>query len=722
MKKADLLKMDRLTATPDMMRHAKNDSPAIVTLGYREMREQYKYDLYLRCRVQNGILKVSLFWTGNMHKGGNLPIYEVYFSREEKKFITYDCTYNKWLDSKLDRLDWPQYRSAYYMKAYISRRTRITMRNYLGIENGRLSDLLNYQLKIRQEQLEQRHKRETDRWDNDLAQTPPLPKDWSRWVDKVAIPENYIFYHYKKGGAKTGYCSYCEKEVPIHKPLYNKEGRCPCCRHKITFKSIGRAGFFHTQKVYFYLIQRCKDGVMVREFEGLRTYRKGEYMTPECYVHEIRRMICDRNAIPQRAYYWGLYKQKTYRWINGYINKSGWYTDYSGMVYGKTLPALSKRELKKTGLLEYVRGNKCVDPEEYLIAYEKRPYIEKFVKAGLSRLAKEYVKGRHKYGCDDVPLSIQESSLTKLLGIDGQELKRLRKNNGGSGFLNWLQYEKASGKGIPDRTISWLCGEEITPSDLKFIREKMSISQIHNYIARQMSKEHMSSHNVINTWADYLSMAKGLHMNTDDERIYRVRDLKRRHNELVQSCQKYGTSMTIRIGKILNEYPHIDEICQSLKEKYEYSDEEYMIVAPTGVEDIILEGNALTHCIANSDRYWDRIENRESYILFLRKSTDPTKAFYTLEIEPDGTIRQKRSTLNEQYEDIEQATGFLLKWQQVVAKRLTAEDRSLAGQSRALRTEEFEQLRKDQVTVRTGTLSGKLLVDVLMSDLMENAA
>lgn len=508
----------------------------------------------------------------------------------------------------------------------------------------------------------------------------------------------------------------------IQRPLYNKEGRCPCCRHKITFKSIGRAGFFHTQKVYFYLIQRCKDGVMIREFEGYRAYRKGEYMTPECYIHEIHRTICDKNAIPQRAYYWGIYKQKTYRWINGYINKGGWYTDYSGMVYGKTLPALSKHELKKTGLPEYIRGQKFVDPEEYLIAYEKRPYIEKFVKAGLSRLAKEYVKGRHKYGCDDVPLSIQENSLTKLLGIDGQELKRLRQNNGDSGFLNWLQYEKASGKEIPDRTISWLCEKKITPSDLKFIRGNMSISQIHNYIVRQMKQSRMSSHDVITTWADYLSMAKRLHMDTDSELVYRVRDLKRRHNELVQSCQKYGTSMTIRVGKILEEYPHIDEICQSLKEKYEYSDEEYMIVAPTCVEDIILEGNALTHCIANSDRYWDRIENRESYILFLRKSADPTKAFYTLEIEPDGTIRQKRSKLNEQYEDIKQATGFLLKWQQVVAKRLTDEDRSLAGQSRALRTEEFEQLRKDQVTVRTGTLSGKLLVDVLMGDLMENAA
>ena len=58
----------------------------------------------------------------------------------------------------------------------------------------------------------------------------------------------------------------------------------------------------------------------------------------------------------------------------------------------------------------------------------------------------------------------------------------------------------------------------------------------------------------------------------------------------------------------------------------------------------------------------------------------------------------------------------------VVAKRQTEEDRSLAGQSRVLRTEEFGQLRKDQVTVLTGTLSGKLLGDVLMGDLMENSS
>ena len=723
MNKNELLKMDKLVATPNMMRLAKNDTPVVKIIPYsRTKYENYKYDLYIRSRIQNGILKVALFGTANMRLGGNLPIYAVYFSRKERNFITYDCQRKKWLTSKLDLLDWPQGEYVYNISAYVNRSTSTAIRNYLGTGDGRLIDLLNYQLKIREEQLEQRHKKETDKWDNDLAQTPPLPRDWKRWVDKVAIPENFIFYHYKKGGAKTGYCSYCEKEVPIQHPLYNKEGRCPCCRHKITFKSIGRVGFFQTQKASFYLIQCCKDGLMLREFEGCRTYRKGEYMTPECYIHEIRRMICDKNAIPQRAYYWGLYKQKSLRWISGYINRGGWWSDYSGRVYGRTLPYLSRHELKKTGLIEYIRQNKIVDPEEYLIAYEKHPYIEKFVKAGLSRLAQEYVKGKHRYDNDNVPLSIQESSLTKLLGIDGQELKRLRQNNGGSGFLNWMQYEKASGQEIPDYTISWLCGEEITPRDLKFVRGKMSVPQIHNYITRQMSKEHMSSHNVINTWADYLSMAKGLRMNTDNELVYRVRDLRKRHNELVQICQKQGKNIIIQVGRILEEYPHIDEICQSLKGKYEYGNEQYMIIAPSGVEEIILEGRALTHCVSNSDRYWERIENRESYILFLRKSSEPEKPYYTLEIEPDGTIRQKRSILNEQYEDINQAKDFLLEWQKAVAKRLTDEDRSLAGQSRILRMEEFEQLRKDQVTVRTGTLSGKLLVDVLMGDLMETAA
>ena len=70
----------------------------------------------------------------------------------------------------------------------------------MGERGGDLG-ILDFQRNVRDEQLEQRHKRITGAWDQDLAQVPELPKDWIHWVDKVAVRENFIFYRYKRGGA-----------------------------------------------------------------------------------------------------------------------------------------------------------------------------------------------------------------------------------------------------------------------------------------------------------------------------------------------------------------------------------------------------------------------------------------------------------------------------------------------------------------------------------------
>ena len=131
----------------------------------------------------------------------------------------------------------------------------------------------------------------------------------------------------------------------------------------------------------------------------------------------------------------------------------------------------------------------------------------------------------------------------------------------------------------------------------------------------------------------------------------------------------------------------------------------------------------LHHCVGNDgsgERYYDRIERRESFILFLRRTSEPEDPYYTLEVEPDGTVRQKRTLFDRQHEDIEQATEFLRKWQEVVAKRLTGKDLELAEQSRELRNEEFIQMQKDRVIIHTGHLAGQLLAKVLLEDLMEN--
>ena len=173
--------------------------------------------------------------------------------------------------------------------------------------------------------------------------------------------------------------------------------------------------------------------------------------------------------------------------------------------------------------------------------------------------------------------------------------------------------------------------------------------------------------------------------------------------------------------EIVPPYPHIEDILQRIKPKYEFADETYTVLVPERIEEIMIEGRLLGHCVANIDRYWDRIERRESYVLFLRHTADVDRPYYTLEVEPNGTIRQKRTQGDNQEADIEEASAFLRKWQKTVAKRLDQEDLELAKASKMLRIQEFEELRESQVTVRTGKLAGVPLLEVLQQDLMEAA-
>lgn len=93
--------------------------------------------------------------------------------------------------------------------------------------------------------------------------------------------------------------------------------------------------------------------------------------------------------------------------------------------------------------------------------------------------------------------------------------------------------------------------------------------------------------------------------------------------------------------------------------------------------------------------------------------------WYTLEIEPGGTIRQKRTTGDNQFEDLDEAMPFLLEWQSVVAGRLNKSDRIKAQKSKVLRIEGFEELRRTKKKINYGELQGTLLVEALEKDLME---
>ena len=713
MKRKELEKLPVLRATTAMLKQAENEP--MIESGYFRKELRYEHEYYARCKRFDRILKVAIYLTKNLAAGGRKPVYELFLDYDAQDFLTYSFMEKKWRTAMLRNL--PQQGFGIY-DMQISSRDSAVISQYLHSKWGAIVAIREFQEGIREKQLLARHKKETDPWDAAMALVPPLPKDWDRWVSKVGVEQNYMFYQYRRGATKTGYCSYCDREVPIRKPKHNAFTRCPRCRKTVQFKSFGKMGRLRTGRNILYLMQPYPGGFVVREFWAERTHDKEKYRNIKAFYHEFRRAIFDADAKPVQAFYWGVYKQRTSRWIKGCNCSEGYYPDESGRVYGKTVPYLARTYLQKTGLPELTRTKMKIDPEKYLVVLKRMPNLEQLTKAGLFRLAVECTQDYYKLSSIFQTTPVQRGLAPKL-GLNRLELARLRKNQGGRAFLEWLQFEKQTGKPISDFAIQWMCKEHIDPQQLQFIADRMRYGQIQHYLNRQMQELNLSSERVIELWRDYLSMAFRFGYDTNDPIVYRVRKLLQRHDELAARGEEM--QLTLRAGELLQTYPHIEQNLQAIRKKFAFTGKQFQIQVPDKLEDIFMDSRKLCHCIANSDVYWERMEHRESYLLFLRKTAEPDTPYYTVEAEPGGTVRQVRTQYNRQNDDIGEVRAFLKIWQKQLAKRLTQKDKQLAADSHELRIKELVQLRNDQVTIHTGDLAGRLLVDVLTEDLMEAA-
>lgn len=218
------------------------------------------------------------------------------------------------------------------------------------------------------------------------------------------------------------------------------------------------------------------------------------------------------------------------------------------------------------------------------------------------------------------------------------------------------------------------------------------------------------------TWRDYHNMAAQMKMNTKNEQIAKPKDVKGAHDEMLRNIQR--GDMEKKAKEIEKKWPKVNEQLKKLK-KFEFTFGDYKIVAPKDVFDIVAEGTILRHCIHTCDYYFDRIQKNESYLFFLRRSNQPDVPWYTLEVEPSGNIRQKRTTGDNQNADLQKAVGFLKKWQQYYKKQLTDEEKELGKKANELRIENYANLRKNGNKVWHGKLAGQLLADVLEKDFME---
>lgn len=78
----------------------------------------------------------------------------------------------------------------------------------------------------------------------------------------------------------------------------------------------------------------------------------------------------------------------------------------------------------------------------------------------------------------------------------------------------------------------------------------------------------------------------------------------------------------------------------------------YQIRCPKSLEELILEGQRMHHCVAS---YAQRFSNGSSLIFFMRKTEEPDASYITMEFDCAGRLIQARKAFNRGIQNSEES-------------------------------------------------------------------
>lgn len=536
-----------------------------------------------------------------------------------------------------------------------------------------------------------------------------LPDGFNDWVLRVSGTGVYAFTGTQEN---IMVCSSCTGTFPRQgkngkKAVHNERTVCPCCKKELVVKT-------RTDRirniVHAVLLQEVDEKQGIARHFGITVSADalGTHVD-EC---ENVRIILKKQPRSGRAcdiYYRG-YRDEwwTSNPCNRRINSEFLYpsgireslgdTAYEPWVNAFTALAGAGVKLMYNNLMAACPGKKLPDVIEYL--FKGRFY-------SLVRETAEHIWT--KTGSYFGPLDLYGQNTAEIFGIgDIQKINRIRDMDGGNKMVEWMKLSDKYGVKMSDETLKWFVSSRIAEKEILFIIGKMSPQQIMNYVKKQQATEYpaLDEKKVLSQWADYMGMCMAVGRDISDEMVYRPRQLRRRHDELVGEINKRriledmdrDAEKRRKAARELGErFPGAEKALRDVAEKFTYENSRFRIIVPETLFDIVTEGQALHHCVGSADRYFDRIMQHETYICFLRRVSEPEVPFYTIEVEPGGTVRQHRSYLDEE-PGIEEIRGFLREWQQEVKKRMDDRDREHAGISKRKREENIEELKRQNNT------------------------
>ncbi len=337
--------------------------------------------------------------------------------------------------------------------------------------------------------------------------------------------------------------------------------------------------------------------------------------------------------------------------------------DTWGHLYDKNLPAaLKNTPWQYCPIAEfYNHYHEPVQSLPFLAAYLKHPRLEHLVKTGFCSIVSDMV---YSYSPDCLDES--QSRTHRILKVSAEDVQFLWELNADMDTLKIFQ-EYA---GLKDRQklLLWQMEHEVS-RDILPILKYMTVHKFIRYMDRQYSflrlrrtphgsLRYKKMQDLISEYRDYLEICRKMNYDMKNSFVLYPTDLQKSHDKTAHRFkQKKDALMKQKFTAVY----------QQLLGKFDFEKSGLKIVYPNTPDDLIAEGHALHHCVGG---YGERVADKECIILFLRKCSDESKPFYTIEVRGQKVIQVRGMSNRDMTPEVR---DFIKNWERsVLCTRLPA--------------------------------------------------
>ena len=509
---------------------------------------------------------------------------------------------------------------------------------------------------------------------------PEIPKEL--WDKAKYSMKKYLFLYPKKKDKREYVCSFCgnrgvaERYAAFPQDLgeskiffadHNEKVECPFCGVSCIAK---RAGISRSQlneyREFCFFVPLSFNDVWIRTFTVKRIYSIYASDNDKYELIDYPSYECDEidrfHLTPGKGDQWRSWNWngKTFGWLSEFMEPFG---NYSGCFYTvSTFQTFCSVPIQDTFLKYSGFANfKSLYPYfcnifQYYGYYSRYPEIEMLVKAsyvGGKHLVYDLLKGEKNKRI----INWGAKSYKELFNISPEEMKLWISEGGHLGDFKCVRrFGKFTKEHIEANN---LIGEFFKKRN--FREQQKMISRCKRYgisflkFFRYLHKveednpgcSRCPSPDVYITWSDYIDNAEELKLDLKDPVVFMPKNLFAAHDSAFRNAE---------LVRAQNLERKSSELYQKLLKKYGFEDDNYIIVVPHCVEDIVNEGKAMHHCVGG---YAERHFNGSTVILFLREKERIAKPFVTIEMN-GVAVRQARAACNAS--PTFEAKKFIDKW------------------------------------------------------------